>query len=529
MLRTVKTKVILSLVSISIIGLIGITYYLSSTLQNLSDKTTKQSLAMLSESIFQTLTGSMFAGDSAVVEEALHAAKNIDGIDYLHVTKSKFVIEVYAPDEKFTTDLIIRDVLKNKTTKVIEADENSHHTIRMIKPMVAKENCLACHYNAKVGNVLGAMDLVISLDKNDKDIATTNLTLLISLLVAAVIFMFVALMFFAKEIFNPLGNLKTRIAELVSGDKDLTKRLDAAKGNEFGEAAHEVNKFIEMIQETVNKVKHLGTENSSIANKIELSSRVIGESTKQEQEIVSQTTKKGESIKDLLSNSLEAAKETQETVQEASSELNTARESLNTLSGEVSSFVEIENELSTELSGLKSNADQVKDVLGVIKDIAEQTNLLALNAAIEAARAGEHGRGFAVVADEVRKLAERTQKSLVEIDMSVSTIVQSINDVSDKMGENAKNIENLANISNEVEDKINNTSNAIDLSSKVASNSKEDSIKMSKGIEEIIEDIENIETLSTANGTSTTHIEGELKKLVEVAHSLQDTIDEFKS
>ena len=529
MFSTVKSKVIISLVTISVITLFGMTYYLSSTLQKLSNKTTQDALVMLSESIFQTLVGSMIAGDPAVVEAALHTAKSIDGIESLNVAKSKFVIEVFAPEEKFTQDLLIQAVLKNKKTKVIETDENSHHTIRMIKPMIAKENCLACHSNAQIGDVLGAMDLVISLDKNDADIDATNLTLFILLSIGAIVFIVITLAFSRREIFNPLSDLKNRIAELVSGDKDLTKRLNETKKNEFGDAAHEVNKFIEMVQATINEVKQLGIQNTTIASDIELYSRVIGKGTQQEQVIVAQTTTKGQSIKDLLLNTLEASAETQKTVDVASAELDLARESLNTLSQEVSSFVEIENELSTELSGLKNNADQVKDVLNVIKDIAEQTNLLALNAAIEAARAGEHGRGFAVVADEVRKLAERTQKSLTEIDMSVSTIVQSINDVSDKMSINAKNIENLANISNDVEDKISTTSKAINASSKVANDSKEDSLKMSVSMEEIIVDISKIEALSTANGTSTQHIEGELKRLVNIAKSLQSTIDEFKS
>lgn len=529
MLKTVKSKVIASLVSLSFIGLIGSSYYLSATLQDLSNKTTKQSLEMLSESIFQTLTGSMSAGDPTVVEAAVHEASNIDGIEYLHVAKSKAVIEIYAPNERFTQDSILQEVLKSKTKRVIETEKDSHHTIRMIRPLIAQSKCLSCHYNVKEGYALGVMDLIISLDRNDADIASTRVTLLFVLTIVIILTMIIASIFFTKEIFSPLCSLKTRIAELVSGDKDLTKRLTYRDGNEFGDTAKEVNKFIEMIQETINDIKSLGEKNSTIATEIELSSHVIRKGTEQEQEIVSQTTKKSESIKELLIRGIDVAKETQENVEEANTELDTAKKSLSVLSSEVNAFVEIENELSSQLLGLKSDAQQVKDVLGVIKDIAEQTNLLALNAAIEAARAGEHGRGFAVVADEVRKLAERTQKSLVETDMSVSTIVQSINDVSDKMGENAKNIESLANISDEVEEKINLSSTSIRLSSEIAISSRDDSIKISVDIQEIINDIDNINTLSTANNASAQNIEGDLEKLVQIAKRLESTINKFKS
>ncbi|MBA3026119.1 MAG: methyl-accepting chemotaxis protein [Sulfurimonas sp.] len=529
MFISVKSKVIASVLTLSIFGLISLSYYLSNTLHNLSNENNKQSLAMLSESIFQTMTASMMMGDPAVVKHAFASAKSIQGIEDLKITKSQAVLDVYGEGEEFTKDALIIDVLKNKTTKLVEKNENAHHTIRMIKPMVAEERCLVCHYNAEVGYTLGAMDLTMSLDKNDKEIAATNLTLIISMAIIGILFAVTATIFFVKEIFNPLCGLKTRIASMVSGDKDLTKRLAYKDGNEFGDAAKEVNNFVQMIQGTVNEIKSLGHQNSAIASEIELSSHVIRKGTQQEQAIVYETTQKSEAIKSLLNQTIQATEETKKTVEDANIELNSAIAALNTLSDEVVSFVAIENELSSELSGLKTNADQVKGVLNVIKEIAEQTNLLALNAAIEAARAGEHGRGFAVVADEVRKLAERTQKSLTEIDISVSTIVQSINDVSDKMHVNASNIENLSNISNDVQDKINATSSAIAYSTKVANDSKEDSMKMSKNLEEIIDDISQIETLSTANGTSVQSIEADLRRLVQVAKALQASLEEFKS
>jgi len=245
---------------------------------------------------------------------------------------------------------------------------------------------------------------------------------IITLSLLALILGVVASLVISAKVIKPLNYAVNAMTDIAEGDGDLTHRLEINSSDEIGALAHAFNRFVAKVHTIITDATEVIIQNTEAANHMKVISQDVATSVNQQQistdQVATSVNEMAATVQEISRNAQSAAEHANIANKEATQGkevVNNTIATINNLANEVERTAEV-------IARLEKNSDQIGAVLDVIKGIAEQTNLLALNAAIEAARAGEQGRGFAVVADEVRSLASRTQQSTEEINRMIESL-----------------------------------------------------------------------------------------------------------
>lgn len=240
--------------------------------------------------------------------------------------------------------------------------------------------------------------------------------------------------FFVLRVIFPINNLKETMQDIAAGEGDLTQRLPEKGNDEIDQVAASFNKFVARIQETLRQTNESMVELSSATDALKVLASQNSESVNQQradtQQVATAITEMAATVTEIsqsAESAASAAREANSEATEGKDAMTVTVEAIDSMASEVSNAAEVINRL-------EADSESIGSVLSVIRGIADQTNLLALNAAIEAARAGEQGRGFAVVADEVRTLAKRTQDSTSEIHTIIENLQTGTRNAAQVMG-----------------------------------------------------------------------------------------------
>ena len=452
-----------------------------------------------------------------LIKKAEDEAREIKGVKNLTVAKSKELMELYSVTTPFTNDPQILKSFDSKENQIIQTNDENGHTIRMIKPMIATPECMACHANQNVGDVIGVMDLTFSLEETDKRIQ--SLLKEISFTSAILGLITIILIFFiVRKATNSIEILKGGFSNLLhSNDTNIT--LKVKSNDEIGDVAslfnsymdkvreglkqdkivieeandviektangffvykvhntasnhhvedlkNKLNVMIEKTKDTLDKINealrqyaeskydytlkddkifgNLGSLAGGINlvgnNTSELLAIVMntGNSLKNSTQILSDTSLELKSSSSKQAASLE---ETAAALEEITSTIKANTQStmkMSKLAQELSFSAqkgqELANQTAKSMDDINKEVSSINEAIEVIDQIAFQTNILSLNAAVEAATAGEAGKGFAVVAGEVRNLASRSAQAAKEI-----------KDIVEKASAKANNGKSIAN------------------------------------------------------------------------------------
>ena len=352
------------------------------------------------------------------------------------------------------------------------------------------------------------------------------ITMIILVVLASIVFSFVIATWTVKSITSPLSKVNEILGVVASGD--LTKRLDDSSHDEFGDLARNCNQVITNLRQLIQGIISRSTQ---LAAASEQTSAITVETTAAIREQKSQVTQAATATTEMSSTSQGVMQSSNEALAEIKNADGEAERVKVISENNKQTILQLSKEVdqaSTVINKLHKDSASIGSILDVIRGIAEQTNLLALNAAIEAARAGEQGRGFAVVADEVRSLASKTQASTQEIQAMIQVLQSGAHAAVEAMNKGKKQAENCVTQTEVAAQALESITHAVhlahDMSEQISHAAKEQN-QVSNEISHLLESIVTIAEQTASGAEQTSQSSHEVARLAE---ELRQSVDQFK-
>ncbi|QOX77613.1 HAMP domain-containing protein [Trichlorobacter lovleyi] len=335
-------------------------------------------------------------------------------------------IQLFHPDGKQYNGTESSELVKQAVEAGVQKEKNSvvdgKSALVLATPLANEARCNACH--AAGPKFLGGLQLVTSVEEGAAKakklaVVLTGVGIFFFFLIIGVLYLLIS-----RLVVRPIRELSAQVEDIAKGEGDLTKVLPVHSEDEIGHLAGEVNHLTQTVREIIASLYQqacvLGGNTCELSNATERIAKEVQEQMEHADMVATAAEEMSSTIQNVSENTHQAVELSATVDAAASTGLAVVQETWQCMSS-VSESVE---STLAGIAELERSSASIGDMLSLIEDIADQTNLLALNAAIEAARAGEAGRGFAVVADEVRSLAEKTTKSTKDIERVVGKIQQ---------------------------------------------------------------------------------------------------------